>query len=427
MTAMHAGCASLVLRLDSGLPLAGYVVDRREAERPNEALEVRALVISGGGGAAVIVAYDLLYASASLTAKLRDLVAGAHGVDRASVLVHGTHTHCSPRDTTSRANDDLVSSLAARGLEAVSAAFASMTPVRVVSQAVHGLGIGRNRRDPDGMVDDSAQLVLFERADRSVAATIVNLACHPVVLDGEATDYHPDFVGPLRSLVESAFGGICVFLQGFAGDTNPVVTEHSVRETQRVGARAASPLLAGYAGMLASGHATTVYNLSLGREVAVIQPTGTIHAGSVSAASVRLDVAQRPLGTSPSAGATDEARRVEEWIAALYREQDPIFNSMDMVAADQGDLQLEVQSIAIGDGLLIAAFPGEPFGILRRQVVARFPGTHVLTVGYSNGAPGYLPHLEAYPESGYEVGCSIVRPGTAERLVRALIDPRTQT
>jgi hypothetical protein len=425
MTAVRAGAATRVLTLNAGLPLSGYVVDRREAEAPNEVLDVRALVIQSGSGTAVIVSYDLLYGSAGLTAQLRELVRAAHSIDGSSVLVNGTHTHCSPRDTTSRVDPELVSSLAERGLEAVTAALEAMAPVRVVSGAAPDIGIGRNRREPDGLVDDTAQLVVLQRLDGSVAATIVNLACHPVVLDDETTVYHPDFVGTLRSLVELAFGGTCLFLQGFAGDTNPVVLEHTTREAARVGARAAAPIVAALAGMLATDRDATVYNLSLGREVPVAQPSGTTHTGPIRGASALVDAAQRSLDQTDRPSATDEARRIEEWITALYRVQDPIFNSMDMLAEYRGEVQLEVQSIALGDGLLIVAFPGEPLGVSRVELAARFPGVRLLAVGYSNGSAGYLPYLAAYPASGYEIGCSIVAPGTAERLVDAVIDPRT--
>lgn len=427
MTAVRAGAASRMLHLDAGQPLSGYVVEHRDAEEPNEILDVRALVIESGGGTTVIVSYDLLYGSESLTKQLRELIRIAHGIDGTGVLVNGTHTHCSPRDTTARVNPELVSSLAASGLEAVTAALASLAPVRVVSGVAHGVGIGQNRREPDGMVDDTAQLVLFQRLDGSVAATVVNFACHPVVLDDETTVYHPDFVGTLRSLVQQAFGGTCLFLQGFAGDTNPIVTEHTVRETQRVGARAAAPILAGFAELVATERNPTVYNLSLGREVAVAQPSGTTHTGPITCVSVLVNAAQRSLDRPERPAAADEARRIEEWITALYRVQDPIFNSMDMLAEYRGDLHLEVQSIALGDELLIVAFPGEPLGESRRQIVAGLPGKQVLTVGYSNGSPGYIPYAAAYARSGYEVGCSTVAPGTAERLVAACLDAHAPT
>lgn len=111
MTAVRAGAASLVLHLDAGLPLSGYVVDHRDAEEPNEILDVRALIVESGGGTAVIVSYDLLYGSESLTEQLRELIRITHGIDGTGVLVNGTHTHCSPRDTTARVNPELVAKI----------------------------------------------------------------------------------------------------------------------------------------------------------------------------------------------------------------------------------------------------------------------------------------------------------------------------
>jgi hypothetical protein len=424
---IFAGAAKALLPLLAGLPLGGYVMDSRDATEPNDSLEVRALAIKIDERVVVIVSFDLLYGSASITARLRELVAAAHGLDADSVLVNGTHTHCAPRDITARTNPTLVNELAESGAQAVTSALTALEPVRIISGVSEGIDIGRNRRSRDGFVDHSAQLVLFESIvgdtpTGRVVASIINLACHPVVLDDETASYHPDFVGPLRDSIDRSIGGITLFLQGFSGDTNPVVIEHTVIDTARVGALVAAPVMLTLAEMLSTGRQPTVYNLSERQAVPVDLPGGTVHTGPLSTVRTHVTVEQRALGPVTRAGASASAISIEEWISALYREQDDIFNSMDMVAANSSPLDLEVQSIAIGDDLLIVAFPGEPLGESRREIVAGLPGKRVLTVGYSNGSPGYIPYEAAYAHSGYEVGCSIVVPGTAERLVAACLD-----
>lgn len=57
--------------------------------------------------------------------------------------------------------------------------------------------------------------------DRSLAATMVNYACHPTTLAWENTAISPDYVGAMRETVESATNAPCIFLQGASGDLGP--------------------------------------------------------------------------------------------------------------------------------------------------------------------------------------------------------------
>lgn len=416
----EAGAASAILPLEAGLPLGGYLADRREAVAPNSSLSVRAVVLASGEVRVAIVVFDLLYAGAGLTSRLRDLLEERLGMPAHRVLVAGTHTHCGPRDITLESGPELVEVLAEAGFGVVAEAISRLAPARVLSDVLSGVAIGRSRRDPDASVDHDAQLVVVQGTDGTVVATLVNLACHPVVLDDAWRQYDPDFVGPLRSLVEDAIGGICVFLQGFAGDVNPVRVESSPREARRVGLGAAGLIVGRIAEITATARDAGVINLSLDAVVPVPLRQAAVHSGPLTAASVVVQATRRRGAVERGPGATPTAIAMEEWITGLREQRDPVFNSMELGASD---IPLEVQVIGVGDSLRLVAFPGEPLGALRAGVTARFPGAHVLTVGYANGAPGYLPDRAAFANSGYEVGCSIVAPDTAERLIAAIPDP----
>ena len=422
MSEYEAGAATAILPLDAGLPLGGYLSDGRDAAEPNSSLTVRAVVLASGDVRVAIVVFDLLYAGAGLTSRLRELLETRLGMPAHRVLVAGTHTHCGPRDITLETGPELVETLAQAGFGVVEEALSHLTPVRVLSDVVGDVAVGRSRRDPEAPVDHDAHLVVFQATDDRVVATLVNLACHPVVLDDAWRQYDPDFVGPLRSLVEDATDGVCVFLQGFAGDVNPVRIESSPKEVRRVGLGAAGRIVGRIAEIAATGREAGVINLSLDAVVPVDLHQAAVHSGPLSTASVVARAARREGGMERGPSATPTAIAMEEWITGLRREHNPVFNSMELGASD-ADIPLEVQVIGVGDSLRLVAFPGEPLGALRAEVAARFPNAHVLTIGYANGAPGYLPDRAAFAESGYEVGCSVVAPDTAERLIAAIPVP----
>jgi hypothetical protein len=51
-----------------------------------------------------------------------------------------------------------------------------------------------------------------------VIGVAVNFAAHPTSIDTEVMLFSPDYPGGLKDRVEEEFGGVCLFLQGAAGD-----------------------------------------------------------------------------------------------------------------------------------------------------------------------------------------------------------------
>ena len=60
-----------------------------------------------------------------------------------------------------------------------------------------------------------------------------------------------------------------------------------------------------------------------------------------------------------------------------------------------------MHAVRIGEGVIVTA-PGETFTEIGMAVKERAPGRPTLFCGYTNGAIGYFPTPDAYPEGGYE-------------------------
>lgn len=291
---MRVGVAVREIPVPPGTALGGYARRTALARGMARPLTVRAVTIaSDGGDAVVLLVYDLLTVTRDLSMLVRAILAPE--VDPAHVLTAATHTHCAPRDLTMESHAALVTSLAELGADAAREALDHAVAVRLVAGTTASLGVGRNRRVATLPVDDHATVVLAERlhADNhptgEVVATLVNFACHPTTLGPDMTDAHPDYPGHLRATVEAGLGGVCVFLQGFAGSTNPVVAAGTA-DADRVGLAVAGPVLTLAAQLRAVGRRATFVSLSEGRNLPARIADGCEHSGPVCAARRMVSV-----------------------------------------------------------------------------------------------------------------------------------------
>jgi hypothetical protein len=90
-----------------------------------------------------------------------------------------------------------------------------------------------------------------------------------------------------------------------------------------------------------------------------------------------------------------------------------------MIARLGGEEEAELTAIAVGDCALAAA-PGELFVETGLALKARAP-CRLLIAGLANGYLGYLPHVAAFREGGYETTAARCAPGQAERMAAALL------
>ncbi len=171
---------------------------------------------------------------------IRNAIASAVDLPRASVLVTLTHTHGSGWMSRSRSHlpggellGPYLDSLASRLADLAKTTKAKVEPVSVVYQQGRcDLARHRDYRDPQtsrfvcgfdpgGYADDTLILASFIGDSGERLATVVNYACHPTTLAWDNTLISPDWVGAMREVVEREAGGLCLFLQGASGDLGP--------------------------------------------------------------------------------------------------------------------------------------------------------------------------------------------------------------
>ncbi len=227
-TQLRAGAA----KIDITDTVAGPVNDR---------LYVRALVLSGGTTTVVIVSVDAVaigeigYISNDYLGKVRSRIEQELHIKSGNVLINASHCHgvvCSDVDK--------------RIFQAVQAAFQHMVPVNTGVGTGYEDRIMENRRlklkdgkeadvrhayslVPDeevsgiGPVDPEIGILRLDRKDGRTLAVVYNFAVHPIqgVPGGGNT---ADITGFASRVIEDNLseGAIALFLQGCAGDINPV-------------------------------------------------------------------------------------------------------------------------------------------------------------------------------------------------------------
>ena len=276
---LRAGTA----KADVTPPLGGHMYgygDRGDnvSSGVHDRLYAKALVLAAGSGAGAreiaIVTLDLGAFEKDRVRRVKEAVRGATGIEH--LFLVASHTHSAPvlelefPTAQSPYHLDAERRIAA----AVAEARAAMRPARLAV----GWGQveeGHNRREvlPDGTVhmrwanrerkptepvDHALGVIAIDGADGKPIATLVNFACHPVVLGPENLEISADYPGAMMAKVESAIGGQAMFVQGAAGDINPfwdktAPADGGFEQMKKMGETVAAEVLRVRAGLRAAG------------------------------------------------------------------------------------------------------------------------------------------------------------------------------
>lgn len=428
-----AGAATVDITPPVGLPMGGYGGRSDPSRGIIDPLHARVAVLSDGAGEIAIIVCDLLGVGSELVAETRRLVEARAGLPAERVLVAATHTHAGPAGLRLRDAPEFVAVTAAKLAGAVTMARRSAVPVRLEAGSVELSSISLNRRDPLGPIEDTLRVLVADPGrDRPPVFTLVSYACHSTVREHDNLEYSADWPGAMARSLERNLGGTAIYLQGAAGDINPVWSAHDHAEVERVGGivGAAATRLALEMRPLAGGGQWSA-NLSWSEDVEV-PASGMLLSGiGLDAAVTRLDVERRvrpPVADTDaqldqlrtamaSAGVSrEERRRLQARVNELG-----VVRQWGLAQLRAGTQAVEVQALRVSDQCAFVSLPGEFFVATGRDVAERSRLGFPLIAGYANGSVGYVPPAAEYAQAGYEVGMTQFGPGAAEAIADAAV------
>lgn len=401
---MQVGSALASITPPLGTGLAGFAARADGARGVHDDLFVRALVLEDAGGRQALLACDLCEIDVPFVARVRRRVEEATGIPPASIMVAATHSHAAPATFAlccTPPDPKWLGTVEQRAAAAASEACRNLEPATVAVGRGYPASIGRNRRQPDGLVDPTVTVVRFDRPGTG-PASLVHYACHPTVLGPDNLLISRDFAGYTVDAVEESTAGWAAFVNGACGDIN-------------VGHSAGRTVL----GLPTPGR-TFERAEALGLRLAV-EAIGASHdAGPVGGRLVsRRRTVSVPVRSIPEDDAKSHVlarrRQVEALVSAEAGEDALAEARLELFYAEAAaqwaeqcreEFEVaEVQAVAFGDVALLA-LRGEFFAESGQRLRERSPFPVTLVIGYANGCLGYVPPARAFEEGGYETRLS---------------------
>ncbi len=451
-----AGTARADITPPDGIAHGGWGAQTHQgAEGVDMPLYCTVLYVSDEDGNAELAILDIDTGTISVKRdlQLRETVSSASGIPPENLRVAYTHTHSGPVTGVSWIVEgaDLIEpwldSIPVKAASALKTAKENAKKCRVTT-ASGNCEINVNRRpqtedgtrytgrDWDGFVDSEVLVTAFDDEDGEPLATIVNYACHPTIMAQDNRLITPDYPGMTRKVVEENVGGICLFLQGAAGNIGPI---DGFTGDLAVYRRAGHRL-----GLEASRVRLGMDTVPRKERLVKIEPSGADlglyvddQSGEpddrlgISYETITMPVKELPPPEQVRAefhaaqqhleqvrSRTSDIEEIKK--AAFPSKRAYIAQNLAEVFGTGGSVQLPVQVMRIGNTAFVA-LPVEPFAEIGVEVKRRSSADWTVFGGYSNGYYGYMPMRYAYPEGGYEVTTSPFAPGAAEQAIDACV------
>jgi hypothetical protein len=403
---LTAGVCRVTITPPIGIGMVGFA-GRGPSDSVHDDLTATALAISDGERGLMLVALDLLYLPAGVAALIRSAAAERAGLSPDAVHLLCSHTHYGPEvgNDTELPSEEVAgyrADLTRKIAGAAAAAWAGRQEARFLyASGESRIGVNRRERLPDGRIilgqnpsgpiDRRLDVVRLDTAGGAPLATLVGFACHPVSQGGRMTHLSADIPGRMRAAAEALTGSPCLFIQGAAGNINPVQMEHSYEPARRLGTILGAVVVQAYEEAEpepAERIGTLRADLSL---PAMSFPT--VEAGRSAVEALEAEHQRLRAAGAASGSLWWCEHRLKR--ARAMRESRESGQPLPTVAA-------EVSAFHIGP-LAAVTVPGELFCEIGMRIKAASPFPHTLIAGYTNGSVGYLPTPEAYDEGGYEV------------------------
>jgi neutral ceramidase len=433
---LHAGVGRRNITPPVGIKLMGYNARVEPSVGIESDLLATVVLFSDGTDKVAIVGIDISMFLSPTADRIREHLAAHLGIHPDHVMLNFSHTHSGPLipDWWEIEPDQLALqephqvNLEDLLIGAATEADRDLRPVRIAA-GTGNVQIGIHRRewhegrlilgeDPKGSTDPEVGVVRVDNLDGSPLAILFNYGCHPVTMGPHSLLISPDYPGVARCTIEHVTGAKAIFLQGAAGDINPITgigagpLDSDLDQMERLGK------------MLAGEVIKVVYNLQTHRrrgkrklwESISIQshwPFELVGNGNGASIAVRTAKVQLPLKLLPELDVAEAS--VESFRQRLYKSRsegaspgkilvdESLYRWAKEIAHEvvtgkrERSVEAFIQAIRINN-IGIVGVPGEPFSELGKEIKRRSLFENTLFLGCTNGWIGYMPTADAFPD-----------------------------
>jgi neutral ceramidase len=394
----QAGFAAVKITPETPVAMAGYASRNHPSEGVITDLYAKVLVLMDSNGQrAVWITTDLIGIRGVVTEAICQRIGERTGLKRHQLLINSSHTHTGP----AFAESDVVAYGIADGAVANMRAYRQLLQERIVGaveQALrrmepvelsYGSGVVpfvMNRREftsdrgvilgvnPRGPADRTMPLLKVATADGTVRAVVFGAATHNTTLTGDEYRISGDYAGFAQEYVQKQLPGVqAMFVQGFAGDSNP-----HPRGTLDI----------------ARQHGET-----LGREVLrVLGSKLTLVQGPLN---LQFDYADIPLAAAPPRAEIEKmtGRGSPSWRAWMATQ---MIQALDKGRTLPTHYHAPIAVWQFGGDLTLVALSGEAVVDYAPLIERAIGPTGLWLSAYNNDVFGYLPSARVLAEGGYE-------------------------
>jgi hypothetical protein len=394
---LRAGTAKKEITPAKPVMLAGYGSRRDLSQGVHDPISVRVVAFQQDGKKLVLVSTDILGFYGGTAASMRKAILAACGLEPSELFLAAIHTHGAPMVTLGAEkvhanNVEYTKTLETQLVAAVREALAHTAPVQIaVGAGSSPIGACRREyvkdaagktqvqlgRNPAVLTDREVQVLRVSRADTGdLAAVVFAYATHSTAMGPRNYLVTGDVHGLAAQFLEKYLEGgvVAPGFAGASGDIDPWFRVLPKFHTEK--GWIPEPVLLG---------------TMLGEEVAHVLE------------GMKKPGPSGPIKTAFKTLALPGKQRAK--IDAATGGESPEFN-------------LTVGRLG---GVAVVGLGGEAFNEIGKAIKTASPFPHTLIITHCNGAAGYLPTKEAYPEGGYEVQSSSFGPGAAEEVVKETV------
>ncbi|WP_298652124.1 hypothetical protein [uncultured Proteiniphilum sp.] len=357
-------------------------------------LSVRSMAVKKDADVAVIVSLDVCGLDHSFTQSIRKEMLERRDIPESSIMINSSHTHFAPTTQTwitwgiqNHYPDSLYLNNVVRKavIRSIEEALDNVTPSYLsFGRDTTNIGFNRSLRGELSIYDNSVDVIQAVSPDGKNKTVLFLTGCHPVFTDQGSGHYSasPNFPGYAREILERTGVNNTLFLQGCAGDINPLKPFRTsgidlAADVIRVLGKEMKPV---------NGNITH-YIDSIGIPV---HPWDKEKIEALREKNIK-DVRQNIPGGCESSLPNREVR----WSDIMLRHYDK--------GTMPKEMPVYIQTLNIGDWKLIGlsreATTG--FGMAVRNI---WPGQKVSVAAYTNDVASYLatdPHIGAKDYEGY--------------------------